>query len=266
MQTGLGILRPSDNLAGSMMANQLRATLEISRQGIRNLNEVQAIVGVVESSMTTLSGILQEIGALALQAAGPARTTDQVRAIQDAAHAAGRAFNAALRAAKYNGVELLSGRFAARPMAFGEGLVTLQFANLSADAIAALVPTQSFTAITLIQGGGALATPTQCLSIVDRMRLIVGAFESQRSIMGSFASRLDALVDARSDNLAAMEDALSLIEDVPMLESQVEAGKAAALAEGSEQGLQMALSKMGRDVQRLARAFSVIMSIQNAGS
>lgn len=266
MQTGKRILKASDDIAGSMLVAAMNVDSRARNQGVQNLREAQAMVGVVAATTEELEAAVGEIGTLYMQAGGVGRDAAAIAALSAGVMAAWQRYAAAIDACRFNGVALLTGGQANAAVQFGGGAFALPLLDYALTALSARI----FGAVTLafrpICGAGrcgdlaGYGAVTRAL-VMSAMRGVSAGLSGFSSSIGALSGRLDALIESEEAAVAATAAGRSLIEDIAILPAQLDASQKAALAEGSKQAWVLSLHAFASDVAQQKEAFSVLLSV-----
>ena len=218
LSTGLRINKASDDSAGLVISNRLRAQVSGLRQAMRNAQDGISVLQTAEGSLVEVSNMLQRMRDLTVQAANTA-TYDT------AARTAAQAEMTALRteidrvgsATKFGTIGLLDGSASATALTFQVGSGTD-----AGDSIAVTLLTISAAALTLSSIDLASSTYSSITGVLTTLDAAISAVSNTRSSIGALQNRFDSLVSNLSvttENLAASE---SRIRDTDMAAEMVE--------------------------------------------
>ena len=218
LSTGLRINKASDDSAGLVISNRLRAQVSGLRQAMRNAQDGISVLQTAEGSLVEVSNMLQRMRDLTVQAANTA-TYDT------AARTAAQAEMAALRteidrvgsATRFGTIGLLDGSASTTALTFQIGSGTD-----AGDSIAVTLLTISAAALTLSSIDLASSTYASITGVLTTLDAAISAVSNTRSGIGALQNRFDSLVSNLSvttENLASSE---SRIRDTDMAAEMVE--------------------------------------------
>ena len=243
LSSGMRINSAKDDAAGLQIADRLTSQINGLNQGNRNASDGIALAQTVESGMDEISGMLQKIRTLAVQANNGTNTGEDKAALSKEASALANEISRIARQTTFAGKSLLDGAYdnsiygkAAQTPSKG-GSITLQVGSNKGDTISFSVNTMVFSAAggranadfgTKIKGkildiaAGAVtfkfsAASAAALSI-EFMDKMIADVDSQRANLGAIQNRLESSIRNQSNVAANEADARSRIRDADFAE------------------------------------------------
>ena len=251
LSSGMRINSAKDDAAGLQIADRLTSQINGLNQGNRNASDGIALAQTVEAGMDEISGMLQKIRTLAVQASNGTNTKEDKQALSKEASSLATEISRIAMQTTFAGKTVLNGKQdnSIDPFVQGGngnkgdamsitlqvgtnkgdtisfGLVNLQF---SAAAVAAQINADNFgdnaaTDKAFKKGtGGAIevvftaAGATQ--NIIGFMDQMIGYVDGQRADLGAIQNRLESSIRNQSNVAANEADARSRIRDADFAE------------------------------------------------
>ena len=248
LSSGMRINSAKDDAAGLQIADRLTSQINGLNQGNRNASDGIALAQTVEAGMDEISGMLQKIRTLAVQANNGTNTAEDRTAISKEMSSLATEVNRIATKTTFAGKTILNGDIkgsiygdtAAQNNALngGEGTMTLQVGSNKGDtisfnlvnlqfskaAVAAQVADANFgdanTANKLFKKSAdgksitvvftAAGGPETMIEAMDKM---IGYVDSQRADLGAIQNRLESSIRNQSNVAANEADARSRIRD-----------------------------------------------------
>ncbi len=243
LSSGMRINSAKDDAAGLQIADRLTSQINGLNQGNRNASDGIALAQTVESGMDEISGMLQKIRTLAVQANNGTNTGEDKAALSKEASALANEISRIARQTTFAGKTLLDGAYktsiyqTVAQNASKGGSITLQVGSNKGDTISFSVNTMVFSAAggrvdadfgTKIKGkildiaAGAVtfkfsAASAAALSI-EFMDKMIADVDSQRANLGAIQNRLESSIRNQSNVAANEADARSRIRDADFAE------------------------------------------------
>ena len=218
LSTGLRINKASDDSAGLVISNRLRAQVSGLRQAMRNAQDGISVLQTAEGSLVEVSNMLQRMRDLTVQAANTGTYDTAARTAAQAEITALRSeIDRVGTATKFGTIALLDGSVSATALTFQVGSGTD-----AADRIGVTLLTVTSAALTLTSIDLASGTYASITGVLTTLDAAISAVSNTRSAIGAMQNRFDSLVSNLSvttENLAASE---SRIRDTDMATEMVE--------------------------------------------
>ncbi|MDO4676778.1 MAG: flagellin [Anaerobiospirillum succiniciproducens] len=250
LSSGMRINSAKDDAAGLQIADRLTSQINGLNQGNRNASDGIALAQTAEAGMDEISGMLQKIRTLAVQANNGTNTTEDKQALSKEATALATEINRIAKQTTFAGKTILNGKQAdsispdADPANKGKDQsIALQVGSNKGDTI-------SFNLVSLvfskIAEGGKVAntefgaagnaadkaftkeangeTKVQFTAagapanIIEHMDKMIGYVDSQRADLGAIQNRLESSIRNQSNVAANEADARSRIRDADFAE------------------------------------------------
>lgn len=184
LSTGRRINQASDDASGMAIADQLGSQADSLAQSVRNASDAISIVQVADGALGKASELVQDIRVKAIQAAGPAQSTESRQAIQADIDASLEALNQIADTTSFNGQKLLSGNFSNKEFQIGAAsgeTLGLTLGSIRPDQIFGEdLGTLADIDVTREAGAqSAVAMADEALAYISRQRSEVGASQNQ---------------------------------------------------------------------------------------
>jgi flagellin-like hook-associated protein FlgL len=109
LSSGMRINRPSDDIAGKMVAESLKADVGVFQQGIRNFNDGVSLLSIAEGAITEMKSLVSRIGEIANKSANGTLSLVQRKPLQSEVEALQSEYNRILKSASFNNRDVLTG-------------------------------------------------------------------------------------------------------------------------------------------------------------
>ena len=283
LSSGLRINSAKDDAAGLQIADRLTTQINGLNQGNRNTNDGIALAQTIESGMDEMSGMLQKIRTLAVQAANGTNTADDRAAISKEANALKSEITRIAEQTKFGGKTVLNGYEKDKaifmtgaapgaqgaPKAGSTGYLTLQIGANKGDEITFAVENFAFDSVfsrsNKAGAGGAgpftnllkngelqLGTRSEAALVIDLMDAMIAKVDSQRSDLGALQNRLESSIRNQANVAANQADARSRIRDADFAEESAALSQQSIIKQAATSMLmqansrpQLALSMLG---------------------
>ena len=243
LSSGMRINSAKDDAAGLQIADRLTSQINGLNQGNRNASDGIALAQTVESGMDEISGMLQKIRTLAVQANNGTNTAEDKASLSKEASALATEISRIARQTTFAGKTLLDGAY--KTSIYGEaangkskgGSITLQVGSNKGDTISFSVNTMVFSAIggrvdnnfttnikdkvvKFANGGtqflfSSASVAEKSIELMDKMLADVDA---SRANLGAIQNRLESSIRNQSNVAANEADARSRIRDADFAE------------------------------------------------
>ena len=254
LSSGMRINSAKDDAAGLQIADRLTSQINGLNQGNRNASDGIALAQTMEAGMDEISGMLQKVRTLAVQANNGTNTSDDRRAIGKEMEALVNEVNRIAQKTTFAGKTILNGKIAgsifgdpANPPQGGglngaEGTMTLQVGSNKGDTISFGLVDLQFSAagkaaginVDKIKDAAAdtvafktagdnsitvnFSSAGMAAEIIGYMDQMIGYVDSQRADLGATQNRLESSIRNQSNVAANEADARSRIRDADFAE------------------------------------------------
>ena len=236
LSSGLRINSAKDDAAGLQISSRLTTQINGLNQGNRNSSDGIALAQTAEGGMDEISGMLQKIRTLAVQAKNGTNTAEDRKALGKEASALAAEVNRIAQQTTFGGKKILDGAGAASLFTKGagdyEGKLTLQVGANKGDTIDFTVNGMKFSQIAskggiaaadfgnLIDKNGTvlLSDATKIDGIIEGMDKMIAAVDAQRAGLGAIQNRLESSIRNQANVSANQADARSRIRDADFAE------------------------------------------------
>ena len=253
LSSGMRINSAKDDAAGLQIADRLTSQINGLNQGNRNASDGIALAQTMEAGMDEISGMLQKVRTLAVQANNGTNTSDDRRAIGKEMEALVNEVNRIAQKTTFAGKTILNGKIAGSifgdPAAGGAnkgpageaGTLTLQVGSnkgdtisftsnsvmfskigsgdLMGDAAGKVFKTSADGTITVTLTKAATDTSaTSIAAIVELMDSMISKVDGARADLGALQNRLESSIRNQSNVAANEADARSRIRDADFAE------------------------------------------------
>lgn len=205
LSTGLKVNRAADDAAGMSIADLMTSQIRGNSKAMDNVQDGINLINTAEGGMVAATSNLQRIRELLVQAANEIYSVDSKQAILNEVEERLKEIDRTADAAKFNGLDLLNGKTTT---------LSLQIGANSDAAVNSIDIGPSLTNIHISAGGldivlpagttGATWTATDMRTYMDRIDAAINQITKDRSMMGSYAGRLESAYD----NLVTMNESL----------------------------------------------------------
>ena len=254
LSSGMRINSAKDDAAGLQIADRLTSQINGLNQGNRNASDGIALAQTMEAGMDEISGMLQKVRTLAVQANNGTNTSDDRRAIGKEMEALVNEVNRIAQKTTFAGKTILNGKIAGSifgdPAAAGggaagpagaTGTLTLQVGSNKGDTISFTADSVMFSKIGAGDLMGTDATKvfktsadgtitvtltkaktdtsnTSIAEIVNLMDSMISKVDGARADLGALQNRLESSIRNQSNVAANEADARSRIRDADFAE------------------------------------------------
>ena len=238
LSSGLRINSAKDDAAGLQISSRLTTQINGLNQGNRNASDGIALAQTIEGAMDEMTGMLQKIRTLAVQANNGTNTADDRKALQKEATALATEITRIAQQTKFAGGQILDGAYGVMTKGGGNqgvnsiGKLTLQVGANKGDTISFEVQAMKFSQIA--KNGGidenalkkfwskdtgivftAAANIADAIAGMDKMIALV---DSTRAGLGAMQNRLESSIRNQANVSANQADARSRIRDADFAE------------------------------------------------
>jgi len=230
LSSGMRINKGGDDASGLAVSEKMRAQIRGLNQASRNASDGISFIQTTEGYLAETTSVLQRIRELSVQSANGIYTAEDRMQIQVEVSQLVSEVNRIASHAQFNGMNLLTGRFAAG----GAGIQFQVGANMDQN-VKAFVGVMNATGLNLTSQGKGLS-----ISTAEGANTTIGTVDSalrlvnkQRADLGAYQNRLTEAVkgiDTAAENLQASE---SRIRDSDMAKEMVEFSKNQILVQSS---------------------------------
>ena len=244
LSSGLRINSAKDDAAGLQISSRLTTQINGLNQGNRNASDGVAFAQTAEGAMDEITGMLQKIRTLAVQANNGTNTADDRKALQKEATSLVEEITRIAKQTKFGGSLILDGAGANSIMTKGGGggqagatkdhigKLTLQVGANKGDTISFEVNAMKFSQIASAAGVGetdlkkyydaakgmVFTNAAELGNIISHMDKLIGAVDASRAGLGAIQNRLESSIRNQANVSANQADARSRIRDADFAE------------------------------------------------
>ena len=252
LSSGMRINSAKDDAAGLQIADRLTSQINGLNQGNRNASDGIALAQTMEAGMDEISGMLQKIRTLAVQANNGTNTSEDKTAISKEMSSLATEVNRIAMKTTFAGKTILNGQtkegsiYGDKTVAGNtklngeEGTITLQVGSNKGDTISFKMTSVMFSVIgtgNLINANNAIfktgtdgsisadlnkADPAQADktigAVIDLMDSMISKVDGMRADLGAIQNRLESSIRNQSNVAANEADARSRIRDADFAE------------------------------------------------
>ena len=238
LSSGMRINSAKDDAAGLQISDRLTSQINGLNQGNRNAADGIALAQTIEAGMDEISGMMQKVRTLAVQASNGTNTADDRTALAKEASSLVAEMQRISQQTTYGGKKILAGGDKAagnKATIYGTagagdngGSMTLQVGSNKGDTISFCVANFTFSKITtgLTKGfakdgtkeaskGTAIlfSTAAAAQELISTMDSLIAKVDGQRANLGAMQNRLESSIRNQSNVAANEADARSRIRD-----------------------------------------------------
>ena len=246
LSSGLRINSAKDDAAGLQIADRLTSQINGLNQGNRNASDGIALAQTVESGMDEISGMLQKIRTLAVQANNGTNTAEDKAALSKEASSLANEISRIAKQTTYGGKLILNGQQENELTIFSKattqnkgkaGEITLQVGSNKGDTIKFSIENMQFSMIgsradkntfkagndKFINIAGSVisfrfSVASAAEITIDMMDKMISNVDAQRADLGAIQNRLESSIRNQSNVAANEADARSRIRDADFAE------------------------------------------------
>ena len=232
LSSGERINRASDDSAGLAVSEKMRSQIRGLNQASKNIENAVSFIQTTEGYLQETTDILQRIRELAVQGSNGIYSDEDRMQIQVEVSSLVAEVDRIASTAQFNGMNMLTGRFASEGLKFQVG------ANMD-QSVTAHIGTMTATALGL-KGSQGEESNMISVSDVDSANMTLGAIDEalknvnkQRADLGAYQNRFEMAqkgIDVAAENLTAAE---SRVRDTEMAEEMVNYTKNAILSQAT---------------------------------
>ena len=237
LSSGLRINSAKDDAAGLQISSRLTTQINGLNQGNRNSSDGIALAQTIEGGMDEISGMLQKVRTLAVQAKNGTNTEEDRKALNKEATSLMTEINRIASQTTFGGKTVLDGGGTANDIystggggAAAKGTMTLQVGANKGDTISFEVNSMRLSAMAAVAGIGfdtvwnkdkstaLLSDATKIDGMIEGMDKLIAAVDSQRAGLGALQNRLESSIRNQANVSANQADARSRIRDADFAE------------------------------------------------
>ena len=243
LSSGMRINSAKDDAAGLQIADRLTSQINGLNQGNRNASDGIALAQTMEAGMDEISGMLQKIRTLAVQASNGTNTAEDRTALAKEASSLVAEMQRISQQTTYGGKKILAGGdktangtstiFGTAGKGSAGGTMTLQVGSNKGDTITFCVANFTFSVLNVGFTAGfakdgnknasagtsvLFSTAAAAQSLIQTMDGIIAKVDSQRANLGAIQNRLESSIRNQSNVAANESDARSRIRDADFAE------------------------------------------------
>ena len=238
LSSGMRINSAKDDAAGLQISDRLTSQINGLNQGNRNAADGIALAQTIEAGMDEISGMMQKVRTLAVQASNGTNTAEDRTALAKEASSLVAEMQRISQQTTYGGKKILAGGdkaagdtatiYGTAGAGDNGGSMTLQVGSNKGDTISFCVANFTFSKITtgLTKGfakdgtkeaskGTAIlfSTAAAAQDLISTMDSLIAKVDGQRSNLGAMQNRLESSIRNQSNVAANEADARSRIRD-----------------------------------------------------
>lgn len=227
LSSGMRINRAGDDASGLAVSEKMRAQIRGLNMASTNASNAVNFIQTTEGYLQGITDILQRVRELSIQSANGIYTAEDRMLIQVEVSQLIEEVDRIATSAQFNGMNMLTGRFAA-PVADGGAVEEMQFhigANMD-QRVTAYIGTMTASALGIRDLSSeeklTLSTPEEANRAINTLDEAMKKVNKQRADLGAYQNRLESAVksiDVAAENLQASE---SRIRDADMAKMMVE--------------------------------------------
>ena len=243
LSSGMRINSAKDDAAGLQIADRLTSQINGLNQGNRNASDGIALAQTVESGMDEISGMLQKIRTLAVQATNGTNTAEDKAALSKEASALANEITRIANQTTFAGKQILVGQQDNDKTIFSKagqdkskaGTLTLQVGSNKGDTISFQIENMKFSKISSRGNAQFKLDGTKVVQInnnnitflfskedpslvIEQMDKMIADVDGQRANLGAIQNRLESSIRNQSNVAANEADARSRIRDADFAE------------------------------------------------
>ena len=240
LSSGMRINSAKDDAAGLQIADRLTSQINGLNQGNRNAADGIALAQTIEAGMDEISGMLQKVRTLAVQAANGTNTAEDRTALAKEASSLVAEMHRISQQTTFAGATILAGNTkgsiynTAAGTKGSSGHMVLQVGSNKGDTITFKVTNFTFSKLVSaaannaskgfkhIKGATAdtvlFSTAAAAQDLISSMDKIIATVDSQRADLGAIQNRLESSIRNQSNVAANEADARSRIRDADFAE------------------------------------------------
>ena len=232
LSSGERINRASDDSAGLAVSEKMRSQIRGLNQASENIENAVSFIQTTEGYLQETTDILQRIRELAVQGSNGIYSAEDRMQIQVEVSSLVAEIDRIASTAQFNGMNMLTGRFASEGLKFQVG------SNMD-QSVTAHIGTMTATALGL-KGSQGEESNMISVSDVDSANMTLGTIDEalknvnkQRADLGAYQNRFEMAqkgIDVAAENLTAAE---SRVRDTEMAEEMVNYTKNAILSQAT---------------------------------
>ena len=244
LSSGMRINSAKDDAAGLQIADRLTSQINGLNQGNRNAADGIALAQTVEAGMDEISGMLQKIRTLSVQASNGTNTAEDKAALSKEAAALANEITRIANQTTFAGKQILVGQQntdttifskAAQGAVSKAGVMTLQVGSNKGDTIKFEIENMKFSRIVSrsdnkfkLDGSNGIKVDAGTISfefsktdpslVLGQVDKLIADVDAQRANLGAIQNRLESSIRNQSNVAANEADARSRIRDADFAE------------------------------------------------
>jgi flagellin len=210
LSTGLRINRAADDAAGLSMTTRMDAQIIGLQRGMQNVQDAVSVIQTAEGGLDEITGALQRMRQLAVQAATDTLTPEQRTAIQEEMNRLSESVTQIAQNTKFNGITLLDGSVTTMAVQFGANTNEVKSFTLAAMTAGALgVDALTVSSLTFAQAA---------IASIDAA---LGTLSAFRSRLGAHQNAFERLMSNASTQVENLTQSVSRIRDLDVAQETV---------------------------------------------
>ncbi len=238
LSSGMRINSAKDDAAGLQIADRLTSQINGLNQGNRNASDGIALAQTIESSLDEISGMMQKIRTLSVQASNGTNSLEDRKALGKEASALVAEIGRIAQQSTYGGKKILDGAY--KDSIYGEGVgntkskggtMVLQVGSNKGDTISFSVNNYKFSHLIVGNTNGfnkqkeaskgdtiTFSKVDDAQAMISTMDALIAKVDSDRANLGAIQNRLESSIRNQSNVAANEADARSRIRDADFAE------------------------------------------------
>jgi flagellin len=230
LSTGKRINSAKDDAAGLAISTTMTAQIRGMNQGIRNANDGISLVQTADGALAEVTNTMQRIRELAVQSKSGTYSTDDRANIQSEVTELAAQAKSIVTDSKFNGVALFNSTATASTS--GQAF-TIQVGANSGDTVAIGLPQVNVTNFVGTTGKMNVSSSTEAATTMTNVDAALKQINTARAGLGASQSRLESIINVKSNTVTNLSDARSRIEDTDYSTESTNLAKAGILAQAS---------------------------------
>jgi len=225
LASGMRINKAGDDASGLAVSEKLRGQIRGLNRAVRNIADAVAFIQTTESYLSETQDILQRLRELAVQSANGIFTQQDRMQIQVEVSQLVDEINRIASHAQFNGLNMLTGRFASAEQGGLDNPVFFQVGANMDQREAVFIGTMTADALGLTGGQDgtiSISTPDQANRTIGSVDLALSRVSRERANLGAYQNRFELAANGVAVAAENMQAAESQIRDTDIAEATVD--------------------------------------------
>jgi flagellin len=211
LSSGLRINSAADDASGYTISQQMTGQVNGLNQAVNNAQDDNNLIQTADGALSTTANILQTMRTLAVQSSDDTNTTSDRAALQSEVNQLGQQITNIANNTQFNGMVLLSGKFATNGLIFQIGANSGQTMTLTISAM-----TAKALSVSGKSGGISISTSAGAANAISTITLAIQSVTKLQSKFGAVQNRLSDTISNLTNIAQNLTAASSQITDVDM--------------------------------------------------